>query len=115
MLWKITTPEQKNVFYVEDAKKAQYYAEQGHTVERYTKASDNYRETKSPIFDVILTEENCGQVIADMLMECAERLGNFPKAQIDALAWYHILVYALKYICAVRAAEWTFDPANIYY
>jgi hypothetical protein len=58
--------------------------------------NSNYRETQSPIFNVSLTEENCGTVIADMLMECAERLGNFPNAQIDSRAWSHLLVYAPK-------------------
>lgn len=41
-----------------------------------------------------MTEENAGQRIAEMLMECAERLGNFPQAKVDPRAWQHLLVYA---------------------
>lgn len=41
-----------------------------------------------------LTDENAGQRIADMLMECAERLGNFPDADVDVRAWRHLLTYA---------------------
>jgi len=41
-----------------------------------------------------MTDENCGQRISDMLMECAERLGNFPRAKVDPRAWGHLLVYA---------------------
>jgi hypothetical protein len=41
-----------------------------------------------------MTDENAGQMIADMLMECAKRLGNFPLADVDRRAWRHLLVYA---------------------
>lgn len=43
-----------------------------------------------------ITEENCGQRITDMLMQCAERLGNFPRALVDERAWRHLLTYAPK-------------------
>ena len=115
MLWKITDPNGICTSYREDADVAEYYMDKGYKVECYTKTNGDYRETKSPIFNVTLTEENCGKVIADMLMECAERLGNFPKAQIDARAWSHLLVYAPKYICIARAAGWTFDPSKLDY
>jgi hypothetical protein len=44
--------------------------------------------------EVGLSDENAGERITDMLMECAERLGNFPRAKIDPRAWQHLLVYA---------------------
>lgn len=41
-----------------------------------------------------MTEQNCGERITAMLMECVERLGNFPRAAVDPRAWGHLLVYA---------------------
>ena len=40
-----------------------------------------------------ITEENCNKIIASMLMECAERLGNFPKTKINPKVWDHVIVY----------------------
>ena len=43
-----------------------------------------------------ITSENCSQRITDMLMECVERLGNFPEARIDGRVWKQLLVYVPK-------------------
>jgi hypothetical protein len=96
-LWKITNPKGTSPSYRENAEVAEYYRDRGYEVEEYVRVAvpnDDYREKGSPIFNVSLTEENCGAVLSDMLMECAERLGNFPEAQVDERAWKHILMYA---------------------
>lgn len=53
----------------------------------------------------VLTEENAGRKIGDMLMECAERLGNFPFARVDERAWKHLLVYCPVHAVAFKR-EW---------
>lgn len=49
-----------------------------------------------------MNEDNAGQIITDMLMECVERLGNFPRAQIDPRAWQHLLTYMPKDALSLR-------------
>lgn len=48
----------------------------------------------SPVVAEPVTDENCNQRIADMLMQCADMLAAFPEAKPDPRAWSHLLTYA---------------------
>jgi hypothetical protein len=52
-----------------------------------------------------ITDGNADQRLTDMLMECADRLGENPRANVDPRAWEHLLVYAPKPHPVARVAE----------
>ena len=60
-----------------------------------------------------VTESNCAERIASMLMDCADILGVFPCAAIDPRAWDHLLVYAPKPAAKVEAPGYELSNAQL--
>lgn len=69
-----------------------------------TTASTNRRDGRD---ESPMTVSNADERISEMLMECADRLGNFPRATIDPRSWRHLLVYAPKDEIAQRFSRIT--------